>query len=230
MLAPGKLKIQLEALRRGAGDVAYGSWQKLRKAKDGAYIHAETVAKEIGEPEIDLFTYFWCPPAVYLFRRSIVERVGGWNERLPVIQDARFALDCALQGGRFIRCPGIMAYYRVHASDSVSSRDPVAFLRDCFTNATEVEAWWKAHGGVHRKRKGALLEVYGYIARQSFERDPGIFEAAHASLVRIDPRYVPQSPKRLAFVSRLIGYRRAEYVGSFYRRMKKHVRIHRKRQ
>ena len=43
------------------------------------------------------------------FDVSIVERVGGWRHDLPVIQDARFVLDCALHGGRFVYCSGEVA-------------------------------------------------------------------------------------------------------------------------
>ena len=131
LLVPGKLKFQLEALMNSEADVAYGNWCKLFRGSDGKYVLAEEVEREIQDPEIDLFTDFWCPPAVYLFRRSIVERVGGWNENLPIIQDARFSLDCALRGGRFVYCQGLMAYYRVHSEASLSTRDSIGFVRDC---------------------------------------------------------------------------------------------------
>jgi glycosyltransferase involved in cell wall biosynthesis len=221
LLAPGKIERQLRALEESEADVAYGDWQKLVRTKDGTYTDGEVIARKLNNPEIDLVTDFWCPPAAYLFRRSIVERIRGWNESLPVIQDARFALDCALHGAKFVYCPGIMARYRVHASGSVSTRDPQAFVRDCLHNALDVEGWWGGHGGVSVERRNALASVYGYVARASFERDRPTFEAAYAALERVAPGYVPDHPRHLALASRAIGYRRAEQMALWYRRLTK---------
>ena len=107
VLAPGKLRAQLCALKATNGDVAYGGWQVLQSSASGGSVPGYVVDRQMeGEAELALFTNFWCPPAAYLFRREVVERVGAWNEKLPIIQDARFALDCALRGAKFVYCPG----------------------------------------------------------------------------------------------------------------------------
>jgi glycosyltransferase involved in cell wall biosynthesis len=224
LLAPGKLRVQLDALEATNGDVAYGGWQELHGRTSGGSFPGRVVDRQIeGEPELALFSDFWCPPAAYLFRREVVERVGGWNEKLPIIQDARFALDCALQGARFVYCPGVMAHYRVHPSSSLSGRDPIAFVRDCLRNANEVEAWWMERGGLSPKRRGALVKVYSYVARASFERDRPTFEGAYRRLEILSPGYVPTDPWHLAAAAHVLGYRRAEAVAVWYRRMKRFV-------
>src|SRR5262245_23541574 len=121
LLVPGKLQTQIDALVTSDAEVAYGDWEEMRTVL-GEPAPSRLVARRLdGAAEIELFTDFWCPPAAYLFRRSIVDRVGGWNERLPIIQDARFALDCALRGARFVYCAGLMARYRVHGGPSLSA-------------------------------------------------------------------------------------------------------------
>ena len=225
LLAPGKLQTQIAALENARAGVAYGDWQKLIPGQDGAFQPGPVVSREIeGPAELALFTDFWCPPAAYLFRREIVEKVS-WNLGLPVIQDARFALDCALHGARFVYTPGIAAYYRVHKSGSVSTRNSIAFVRDCLQNAIEVEQWWMQHGGITPQRRKALLQVYAYPARASFENDRATFDAACAALERLQPGYVPASPRPLALVSRLAGYRRAESVALAYRKAKRLVQV-----
>ena len=221
LLAPGKLQFQVDRLVSSGADVAYGGWQKLVYSPHGGYELTTSFEREMACSEIELFTDFWCPPAAYLFRREIVEKVNGWNEQLPIIQDARFALDCALHGGRFIYCPGIMAYYRVHSTDSVSRGDPIGFVRDCFRNAVEIETWWEEHGGFNEERRGALLKAYGYVARASFERDSLTFEAAYNVLKRLKPGYIPERPRHLAMASRFLGYRRAERLALWYRKAKR---------
>ena len=223
LLAPGKLKRQLELIKNSAADVVYGDWQKLIKAEDGKYTESEIVKRKLENPEIDLFTDFWCPPAVYLFRHSIIEKIGGWNEKLPVIQDARLALDCALHGANFLYCPGIMAYYRVHSASSLSSRNSMAFNRDILNNAVGIEDWWINHGGINEERKKSLLKVYGYAARVSFETDKVTFERAFQALKRFDRRYIPERPRYLKFVALVFGYRNAETIALWYRRLKSFV-------
>jgi len=221
LLMPGKLRTQLESLLKSGADVAYGDWQKLIQQSDGHFLKADVVSRKIqGDPEIALFLNFWCPPAVYLFRREIIARVGGWNKNLPIIQDARFALDCALYNARFEYSPGIMAYYRVHSSGSLSTHDPVGFVRDCFNNAIEVKQWWEKYKGLNEARRNALLQAFGYVARASFEKDPSVFEKSYEILEWLKPNYSPEKPLHLAALSRIIGYKRAESVALRYRKGK----------
>jgi len=220
LLAAGKLETQLGVLLAETADIAYGDWQELRRAADGTYVSGRVVARCIeGDADVALLTDFWCPPAAYLFRRAIVERVGGWDEQQPLIEDVRLVLTCALYGARFTYCPGIAASYRVH-SGSLSRRDPPAFTRGCLRNALTTEERWLKAGRLTTARRDALLQVYSQVARGSFGRDDATFEMAYASLKRLDPAYVPVGPWHLALASRLVGYRSAEALAIQYRRAK----------
>jgi glycosyltransferase involved in cell wall biosynthesis len=226
LLTPGKINVQIKALTEAGADVAYGDWQRLVQRIPSEFVPGEIVAREMRQqPEIELFTDFWCPPAAYLFRRSIINSVGGWNENLPIIQDARFVLDCALRGAQFVYCPGVMAMYRVHGNDSLSRRDSVAFVRDIHNNACEVEQWWRQDDVLSEERRKALIRCYGYVARASYEKDRDGFEQAYAALTRLCDRYIPEGPAHLAIAARLMGYPRAEAVALAYRRAKNRLGI-----
>jgi glycosyltransferase involved in cell wall biosynthesis len=221
LLAPGKLAAQVQALEQSGADVAYGDWQRLDQQPDGSFAPGQVIKRQLPtDAEIGLFTDFWCPPAAYLFRRTIVDKIGGWNEKLPIIQDARFALDAALHGGCFVYKPGIAAYYRTHQTGSVSKRDPLAFNRDVYQNALEVECWWNRHGEMTDSRYTALLRVYGQVARASYGSDMDTFEAAYDKLEHLSPGYIPQQPQMLSLLSRILGYRRAEAIAKRYRLIK----------
>lgn len=220
LLSPGKLRRQQQLLDTTGADVAYGGWRRLVQRRDGAFGEAEVVTRAIeGPAELALFGNFWCPPAAYLFRRAIIERTGGWNESLPVIQDARFALDCALQGGQFVFTGSVDASYRVHYDQSLSRRDQRAFLWDLYRNADQIAEWWTEHGGVTPERRRALLAVYENVARGSYVRDRSLFASALATLERLEPGFVPRGSKRLALVARMFGYERAEALAVHYRRL-----------
>ncbi len=224
LLAPGKLKSQVEMLYASGADVAYGDWQKLVRGANDDYVHGEICTRKISNPEVELLTGdSWNMIASYLFRRAICERVGGWNEGLPIIQDVRFTLDCALLGARFVYCAGIMAYYRLDLSESVSRRDPIAFVRDCLRNAKEVQEWWESHGGINEGRSKALVSAYSYVARASFEKDSLTFEAAYDALEGLEPGYVPKHPRHLRAASKILGYRNAEMAAAWYRKARRLV-------
>jgi GT2 family glycosyltransferase len=225
LLAPGKLKTQLNALASSSADIAYGDWRELRMGPDGTFAAGRLVSRRIeGDPQIALLTDFWCPPAAYLFRRAIVDRAGGWDELQYVIEDVRFVLECALQGATFVHTSGVAAFYRMHDSASLSSQDPVAFTRGCLRNADSIEQWWRQCRGLSPARLRALLRAYGHVARASFGSDAPTFEAAVAALERLQPGYVPAGPWPLAVTSRLVGYRSAEALASRYRRVKRTVK------
>ncbi len=222
LLAPGKLWKQIAALTQTGADVSYGDWNRLEASADGSFRVSETIHRQMEtEPEIALFTDFWCPLAAYLFRKETVTKVNSWNADLPVIQDARFTLDCALNGAKFTYVPGVVASYRAHRDGSLSTRSREAALSDQLRNAEQVEQYWSTHGGLSEMRRRALLKVYGHIARASYEAYRVIFDAACIALERINPRYIPSSPKSLAAVSRVTGYRTGESIALSYRRAKR---------
>lgn len=225
MLADGKIARQIACLEKTGADVAYGAWQKWVLA-GGDFKPGPVVDRVLAEnPDIYIFTDFWCPPAAYLFRRDAALAAGPWDESLPVIQDARFALNCALKKARFARCEGLMAYYRVHSAESLSRHNPVGFVRDMLKNAEDVERVWAQDGvrdaALLEKRRHALVLVYGRAARGSFEKDRPTFEKAVRNLERLQPRYCPPEPPALALMSRCVGYRRAETLALHYRRFRR---------
>jgi len=224
LLANGKLKKQFDLLEDTGADVSYGNWQKLEKNDEGEFCKSELVKRELINPEIDLFGTFWCPPAVYLFRRNMVEKVGGWNESLPIIQDARYALDCALHGGEFEYCNDIMAYYRVHNSDSVSKKDSVGFVRDCYINACQVEEWWIENGGLTEERKNALENCLGYVTRASYNHDKETFYDAYNKLIGLNKDYIPEkgvTTDHLLLATKIFGYKNALFISKYFNKLKK---------
>ena len=228
LFLPGAIQTRLLALLSTGAEVAYSDWQRLEEQGGGIFSRGEVVDRTMEdvhpEPEIACFTSFWAPPAALLYRRSIVDKIGHWNESLPVIQDARFLLDAALHGACFVHVKGVSALYRVHRGPSVSRRDSPRFVQDCFRNAMQVEEWFRAHGGLTPSRCWALRQAYEMVARGSFEHDRETFERAYQALDRVFPSYCPDHGFTLPLLSRFVGYRRAEAVALGFRRVKRFTR------
>jgi hypothetical protein len=62
-----------------------------------------------------------------------------------------------------------------------------------------------------------LLKVYGQAARFFFEYDRRFFYEILNKIHRLEPQYLPESPKSLRFLSRWFGYPRGEEISLLYR-------------
>ena len=217
-LVPDAVARRVQALEASGAGAAYSHWQELRETPSGGYepsvLHSRTLESVHADPAVAVLKGFWCPPAAVLYRREAVEAAGSWDERYPVIQDARFMLDVARAGVRFIQVQYLGAFYRVR-EDSLSRRDDTAFLNDTFRNAADIESLWLCEG-LDDARRGALAEVYAHVAQASCGRDNALFASACESLKRLVPRYRPENP-RLALAARLVGYPNAVRLFSWHR-------------
>lgn len=213
LLKPDALQCKVNALEASNADVAYSDWQKLEQNNNGEFLPGAVIARKIEDidpdPQFAILTNFWAPTAALLYRYDIVKAIGGWNESLPIIQDARFLLDAALVGAKFVYVPGVGASYRVHKSNSLSRRNRLAFMTDVFRNASQVEAFWKANGGLTNNRCHALAYVYDLTARSLFMAEGELFRENLHHLYQVEPGFRPSWPKLAGIVLNLMGKNRA---------------------
>jgi glycosyltransferase involved in cell wall biosynthesis len=220
LLIPGKIKQQLDALINSKADIAYGDWQKFTQ-KDEEIAITETITKQInGDPIIDIFTNFWCPPAALLYSRKIVDKIS-WNPNLPIIQDARYLLDAAISGGKIVYTPGVQAQYRTQQNNSLSQRDNLAFTKDCFINAKELYTLWEHDIKTDAAKKDALINVLRNCITEFSIKDKTLFNQSINLLLKISPGYIPAQPGMHQSLSRLLGFKNAEKIASFKRKLTK---------
>jgi glycosyltransferase involved in cell wall biosynthesis len=192
-LAPGTLFRRRNALVSTHSDAAYTNWQKLVESEDGSCELGEVVVPPWDELEKDAEaacadSRFWAPPAAILYRRELIERIGFWRPNLPVIQDARFLFDAAAQGARFVHVPEVGAIYRVR-SKSLSRGNHASFMRDCFVNAREIEAYWRDRKDLTPRRIEVLRTMYRNAAIAALANGWPEFESArqfHNAIARRD--------------------------------------------
>jgi hypothetical protein len=130
---------------------------------------------------------FWAPPAALLYRREIVDRIGGWPAGLPVIQDARYLFEAARRNARFAYVAGVGAYYRVSAN-SLSRRNYSRFIGDCARNASEIETIWRHQGSLAPLRVDALARIWAHVAKAALLNGLDDFELARARYNRLATR------------------------------------------
>ncbi len=182
LLVPHAIASRVEALNATGADVAYSDWQRLEECDLGVFragkVQAHRIEDVAPDNEVALFSGFWSPPAALLYKRELVNRIGGWKQHLAPIEDARFLLDAALAGGRFAHVPGVTAWYRTFYGPSHSRRSPQAFVAAVFRNALEVEALWRAAGRLDTDHRHVLANTYDYCARSLYRTDCTQFRQA----------------------------------------------------
>ena len=229
LLRPDALRAKFEALERTGADVAYADWQELVESPAATFAAGATHARtyEAAHPvaEIAILMEFWAPPAALMYRREIVDRVGGWNTSLPLVQDGRFLFDAVHCGGRLLHVPGVGADYRIlRDRSSLSKRDPAAFMRDWAEDAFQIEAIWAREGPLTDAQREALLRRLGKTTRVLYELDRTAFWNIYRSMQALDPRYIPSMRRSIRLASRLCGYPRAEALALFARRVRNFLR------
>lgn len=221
VLEPGTLAQRLVRIREAGADVVLTPWMRWERQPTGQFESSGIMRPTLGaRPELDIFVGAWWPPGAILYRRAIVDRVGAWRVDLPIIQDARFLLDAALAGASFAQTDVVGLRYRVHGAESLSRRNPRAFVEDCYRSAAELHDRWQARGEIDDDRRRALVRVLGQIARSLFPIDRSRFEDVLDRLHSLDARYRPERPPMLRALSGVIGYRSAEHVALWWRHVK----------
>jgi glycosyltransferase involved in cell wall biosynthesis len=222
VLTPGTLAARVTLLDDSGADVALAPWTRWERTGD-VFVDTRTERRVMGHrPDVELLTDAWWPPGAVLYRRSIVERIGPWRTDLPIIQDARFLLDAALNGAAFVYVDAVGLKYRV-LDGSLSRRDPAAFLDDCYRSAADLHDRWLRDGGLDDERRRALVRVYAHVARPFYATDRARFADAFARITALDPAFRPEGPASLRALSGLVGYPTAERLALWWRQVKKAV-------
>jgi len=196
LLCRGTVKSRLDTADTSGADVIVCDWQELIE-RDGDVIDGAVKSVDVAalatDTALEAAMNIWAPPAALMYRRSVVAKIGGFRNDLPIIQDARFLFDASFHGAVFAHSPNVGARYRV-VPESLSRRDPARFWLDVLTNGKQIEALWTAGGSLSRAQKRILAGLYGNAARGLFASGhPGYFEAAecerkHASRLPLHPR------------------------------------------
>jgi glycosyltransferase involved in cell wall biosynthesis len=218
LLIADKIERQLTILLKECADIAYGNWYKCYD-KDGVIYKTEGIERIIdGNPEITVFENFWCPPAALLYSRAIVEKIGGWKEWLPVVEDARYLLDAVRANGKLVYTPFYVAKYRQHSQGSLSTNNQERFINCIFLNAVDISKNWKAENKESPEHIVALINVFRHCVNVFGKLGNSKTKEAIAMILEIQPNYIPEEKGMLRFISQKLGYLIAERIANLKRR------------
>lgn len=214
-----KLSKQIKLLEDTNSDVAYGAYYKFYVNNNQNKVISSIFPDFTGRAELKILVDQWCPPAALLFRRNIVNKIGSWNEKLPIIQDARYLFDAANLGAKFVSTNDIVAYYRVNNSHSLSSKNKIAFIRDVFVNIKEILILWKNDIEIDLEKKSAVLKVLRYCVNEFSRYDIMTHSECVNLILKISPNYIPEERGAHRIISKLLGFKIAEKIAIVKRRL-----------
>lgn len=228
LLAPGKIARQVAVLEASGADVAWEPFHVLAPADDaGSFAVGAQVTPELGADLAAslLTTRGFVQIGALLVRRTPRTDPVWFAGGRDTVEDVRYTMCLAMRGARFVSSdagePGLL--FRQHTGPRYSTRPTVAFARACATNAVWAHAVWEREGELTPARRAALGEAYAFAARQLAPLDAEAFATVAARGAALGGDFTRHLRSRLRWLSRLVGYPRAESIAAGWRRMRSTV-------
>ena len=231
LLAPGKVARQVRTLAESGSDVAWEPYQLLvpsaapSAVPNATFVVGRRVVPELGaDLAASLLTARGFTQIGALLIRRSARTDGVWFEPgREVVEDVRYMVALAMAGASFVSSdadePGLL--FRQHTGPRYSTRPAASFARGCAWNAEWAEEFWVRHGGLTPARRAALSEAYAFAARQLAGVDPAVFNRAARRGLALGDDFRERLPARVRWLSRLVGYPRAESIASTWRRVRR---------
>jgi len=224
LLVPRTLARRLKTAEGTGADVIVCDWQEFFDHGDG------TVDRTVGSVDLEALSGsigtgfvadIWVTTAALLYRRSLVEKIGGFREDLPVIQDARFLSDATYHGASFVHSPHLGARYRI-SLQGLSRRDPARFWRDVLLSGRQIQTRWQVSGALTSERISDLAAMYNAAAHGLFRAgDPAFREAV--AVLRVSGLPVSRRNRLAELLSDIAGHRHAARIAEHWKRTQRIV-------
>lgn len=122
-LEPDKIARQVRFLQETGADVVYGDWRHRRHHPNSSFSYLNGI-EVIGVQQnilAALLSFRLVNGGAVLYRRQVVNQVGGWDETLHAFQDMDFLTSVALSGADIRYQPGCHFIYRKYGGTTIST-------------------------------------------------------------------------------------------------------------
>jgi hypothetical protein len=226
LLAPTKVERQMRLLEKTRADVAWEPFHRLVSdgEPNGEFRISAPVRPEIAEDlgASLLTTRGFIQIGALLVRRNRRTDAIWFTPARGAVEDVRYEMALAFAGARFVSSDvgelGLL--FRQHSGPRYSHRPLASFAQGCADNATWAQDHWQRNGGLTSARRAALGEAYAFAARQLAALDVIAFEDVAMRGLAVGDEFTNRLPGRVRFLSRLVGYPRAEMIASGWRKLK----------
>jgi len=124
-LHPEKISIQMgKIIDTEKNLISYGICQYMGGDRGTIFSQPSTIYQQYRN-SCQLLYHMWInsealPPLVFLIHRSLIDKIGGWNENLTNNDDGEFFARLMTQTNSILFVPNAISYYRVDSTNSLS--------------------------------------------------------------------------------------------------------------
>lgn len=223
LIHPQKLEWQTSSLANYDDSIAFvfSPWQRLY-LENGQWeprgnIESTGLYDDSYTHIFDQFT----PLGSGLLRKSWLQEIGGFEVAHQPIEDVHLQLRLVHAGAKFVSVPTPSpVYYYRQLPKSFSQLNHRRFVDGCYANVKVADAFIHEHEHPTIAHRELLARHYVQVGRYYAEHDTLIFAAIVRRIEELVPGFVPASPRLLASLSKVIGYRQAEQFSVLYRKVK----------
>jgi glycosyltransferase involved in cell wall biosynthesis len=216
-LLPQKLERQIEFARLHPDcDVIYSPtiWEKRENDR---LFSMRTQIPEPRDPWILLALWHLPQTGGPLWKRSALERVGGWRVGQPCCQEHELYFRLLAAGCRFEFCDGCFAVYRDwDHGPRLTTRKFSEVRRQRLIILSRMESFLHDTASITPARRQAINDARHQIARETWQRDQQlalhIAQQIGNSDMSFCPSKGPASPQPYRLVYRILGFRGAQWV------------------
>ena len=222
MVAPGKIARQVALLLSTGADVVWEPFHHLVVASAGGFEVGRRVVPALGDDVAAslLSTRGFMQIGAVMIRRSPRTDQVRFVDDSDAVEDVRYLVGLAMHGARFASSDSgeLGLLFRQHRGPRHSARPAASFARGCAANAMWAEDEWSRAGGLTSERRLALGEAYAFAARQLAGADPKSFRIVADRGLAHGDAFLRHLPSRVRWLTRVVGYERAESIAVTWRR------------
>ncbi len=218
LIDPEKLRIQWDKANEltDAAAVVFSPWRKFGTI-DARFETGEVVAPRFRGNVVDeLFTErVSIATGAQIYRKSWVDRAGGWNESHTNGEDHELALRVAFGGGEYHEAPSTrpLFFYR-RQGVSLSTRSGQKNAEVWPRLARFVEEQSRLRNELSPSRLAHILRIYGGGARWLADHDWPAAEKLIRRVHELEPNYRPEWSSKFRMLTSVVGLRNAIWLAS----------------
>ncbi|MEQ8744313.1 glycosyltransferase family A protein [Parasphingorhabdus sp.] len=217
-LLPTKLQHHCSVLETTGAAAVYGDWRHQFHEPDGrVWLEEPKVSGRPTDVLEALIGGWWVSPAALMFRREIVEAIGGWDEGLPAAQDRDFFQRVAMATDEIVYAPGCEAIYRRYGAVTVSTGNAKRYALSHLQVSEKAETLLTEAERLTPAYKNALAQSYFLLSRNIASFDESRARSVERHARDLDPDFRPSAGAIYLACYRLLGFIGAERVARLKR-------------
>ena len=215
LLNPDSLAAQVDLANQFPDCIISGKWGRFYRDDLQTFrLSSESVWRDM--PGVDWIVESWSKgpnmtqPGIFLIPRNLVEKFGGWDESLSLVDDREFFTRIILQSPFIKFCPDSVLYYRSGLGGSLSKTRGEKAMASAW-KATDLSANYLLQARKDAKARRACAVQYQAFAYTAYPGFPELTDKAEARVRELGGADYPlPGGFLLKALTTLIGWKKAK--------------------